>query len=234
MRPPRTGRRSLRRTLRRPSGSPLNCLFGEGGNLCIPARKLLRPSGKWKTATVSPGTGGIGNRLQRAERKELLPPCSSLNADEYPVWPVIDNPEELTLPSSELLDIIERTLYAAGESGHEICVKRSALPLQARRRPVRRGNGRPQAGADRERGRQIFKDDRAGRTKAHHLPEDRRRAEEVPAERFVGGRDAPSVSTTCSFGCAKDLVFPGPAHRGDLSELRTGHSPELRRQDPHG
>ncbi|HWR89775.1 MAG TPA: DNA polymerase III subunit beta [Dissulfurispiraceae bacterium] len=92
---------------------PIELSVGEGGNLCIPARKLFEIVREMEDDVALESEDGNWLRVQSGKSFFRL---ACLNADEYPVWPVIDNPEELTLPSSELLDIIERTLYAAGES----------------------------------------------------------------------------------------------------------------------
>lgn len=83
------------------------------GKLCIPARKLFE--------IVKEVDGDISMESEDAQWIRVKAGASNfrlacLPPEEYPVWPALEDPEELKLDSAELAVIIEKTVYAAGES----------------------------------------------------------------------------------------------------------------------
>ncbi|MBM4136936.1 MAG: DNA polymerase III subunit beta [Nitrospira sp.] len=92
------------------------------GKLCIPARKLfeiarevegdlLLESGDESDESVS---GGGGWLTVKAGASNFRVAC--LQANEFPAWPVMEDSEEIAVDSKTLLEMIERTIYSAGES----------------------------------------------------------------------------------------------------------------------
>ena len=94
---------------------PINMSVLEEGKVCIPAKKLFE--------IVREMDGEIV--LESADNQWVKAKCgkshfrlAGISPDEYPVWPAISPAESRTIEidTSTLLDAIEKTLYAAGES----------------------------------------------------------------------------------------------------------------------
>lgn len=92
---------------------PVELTISEPGRMCIPARKLFEivreiegdltlesPDGQWLKVKAGPSHF----------RLACLPEA------DFPVWPALGESEEVGLAASVLLEMIDRTLYAAGES----------------------------------------------------------------------------------------------------------------------
>ncbi|MFZ5908256.1 MAG: DNA polymerase III subunit beta [Nitrospirota bacterium] len=96
---------------------PLDGAVEQEGRLCIPARKLFEivreTDGDLSFESIDEtSSGGWLKVTSGASRFKLacLPP------DDFPAWPVLGNIEELMVDASSLLEMIEKTIYAAGES----------------------------------------------------------------------------------------------------------------------
>jgi DNA polymerase III subunit beta len=94
---------------------PIEMTVLEEGRMCIPAKKLFE--------IVREMDGEIA--LESADNQWLKVKCGKshfriacISPDEYPVWPSISAAEakNVGLDTTTLLDAIEKTLYAAGES----------------------------------------------------------------------------------------------------------------------
>ncbi len=92
---------------------PLDVKVEKEGKLCIPARKLLEivremegdltfESADEQWLKVKAGSSNF--------RLACLPPS------EFPAWPVLGDVEEITIDATILMEMIEKTIYSAGES----------------------------------------------------------------------------------------------------------------------
>jgi DNA polymerase-3 subunit beta len=93
---------------------PLDVTVEKEGTLCIPARKLYEIMREMEEGTVSFESvdeqwlkvkGGMSDF-----KLACLPPA------EFPAWPVLGQVEEIAIDAPMLLEMIERTIYSAGES----------------------------------------------------------------------------------------------------------------------
>jgi DNA polymerase-3 subunit beta len=92
---------------------PLDARVEKEGKLCIPARKLFEivreMEGDLSLETVDEQwlrvRGGMSDF-----RLACLPP------GEFPAWPVLGDVEDITIGASTLMEMIEKTIYSAGES----------------------------------------------------------------------------------------------------------------------
>lgn len=95
---------------------PIDVTVEKEGRLCIPARKLFEIvrelEGDLIFETIGEPAGGWLRVHSGASDFKL----ACLLADDFPAWPVLGEVEEITLDSTMLLEMIERTLYSAGES----------------------------------------------------------------------------------------------------------------------
>jgi len=92
---------------------PLSATVEQEGAICIPARKLFEivkemegdlsfeiVDEQWLRVTSGKSTFKIA--------------CLSMN--DFPTWPVLGDAEEITIDAQILLEMIEKTLYSAGET----------------------------------------------------------------------------------------------------------------------
>lgn len=83
------------------------------GSICLPAKKLYEIIKELENENI----------IFEKEEENWVKIISggsnfkivSLPSDDFPVWPEIGETERLTLPVSSLLEMIEKTIYAAGE-----------------------------------------------------------------------------------------------------------------------
>jgi DNA polymerase-3 subunit beta len=92
---------------------PLEAEVQADGRLCIPARKLFE--------IVKELEGDVTVESEDSQWIKVSAGISSfrlacLDPEEFPVWPEMQEAQELTLKSDVLEGLIERTLYSAGES----------------------------------------------------------------------------------------------------------------------
>jgi DNA polymerase-3 subunit beta len=92
---------------------PIIADIAEEGRMCIPARKLF------EIVKEMEGQITIESKdyqwLKVRSGKSLFR-IACLSADEFPVWPSIESTGEMEMQASMLLEMIDRSLYAAGES----------------------------------------------------------------------------------------------------------------------
>ncbi len=92
---------------------PININIQTEGKICIPARKLLEIVREMEgEITIE----AVDSQWIKVMSGKTLFRLSCLNAEEYPVWPSIEGKEEIDLDSKLLLEMIERSLYSAGEA----------------------------------------------------------------------------------------------------------------------
>ncbi|MEW6571345.1 MAG: DNA polymerase III subunit beta [Nitrospirota bacterium] len=96
---------------------PLFATLEREGKLCIPARKLFEivreVDGDLSLETIEESAVGGWLRV-RAGASDFRLAC--LPPNDFPVWPAVGDAEELSVNASLLLEMIEKTIYAAGES----------------------------------------------------------------------------------------------------------------------
>jgi DNA polymerase-3 subunit beta len=90
----------------------------EAGKLCIPARKLFEIvreiDGDLSLETVGEPASDGGWLKVKAGTSEFKLAC--LSANEFPAWPAMEGEEEIIIDSKALMEMIEKTIYSAGES----------------------------------------------------------------------------------------------------------------------
>jgi DNA polymerase-3 subunit beta len=88
----------------------------EEGRMCIPARKLFEIAREMAGEISLESTDPQWLKVKCGKSHFRL---ACLSPDEFPAWPSLETSsetEEIEIDSLTLLDIIERTLYAAGEA----------------------------------------------------------------------------------------------------------------------
>jgi DNA polymerase-3 subunit beta len=97
---------------------PVEIRVEEEGKLCIPARKLFEivreMDGDLLFESVDESTSGGGWLKVKAGTSEFKLAC--LSANDFPAWPAMEDVEEITIDATVLMEMIERTIYSAGES----------------------------------------------------------------------------------------------------------------------
>ncbi|NCO67965.1 MAG: DNA polymerase III subunit beta [Nitrospirae bacterium CG_4_10_14_0_8_um_filter_41_23] len=92
---------------------PLDVEVEEEGKLCIPARKLLEIVREMEgdLSFESVDEQWLKVRAGSSDfRLACLPPS------EFPAWPALGDAEEITIDAPILMEMIEKTIYSAGES----------------------------------------------------------------------------------------------------------------------
>ncbi len=96
---------------------PVTMKVEEQGKLCIPARKLFEivreMDGELSLETVGEAAPGGWLKVQ-AGTSEFKLAC--LPAGEFPAWPAMEDEEEIIINDKVLMEMIEKTIYSAGES----------------------------------------------------------------------------------------------------------------------
>ncbi len=96
---------------------PVEIKVDEAGRLCIPARKLFEivreMDGDLLFESVDESPSGGWLRV-KAGTSDFRLAC--LSANDFPAWPVMEDGEEITIDATILLEMIEKTIYSAGES----------------------------------------------------------------------------------------------------------------------
>jgi len=92
---------------------PLKAKVEEEGKLCIPARKLFEivreMEGDLSFETVDEQWLRV-----RAGKSDFRLAC--LPQSEFPAWPALGDVEDITIDALTLMEMIEKTIYSAGES----------------------------------------------------------------------------------------------------------------------
>ena len=85
----------------------------EGGELCLPARKLYEIV-KEVDGDIRVESEGVEWVKVKAGKSNFRLAC--MNPDDFPKWPRLENMVAISMDSAKLLEMIEKTIYAAGES----------------------------------------------------------------------------------------------------------------------
>jgi DNA polymerase-3 subunit beta len=92
---------------------PLSVTVEQEGKTCIPARKLFEivkeMEGDLTFETVE-------EQWLRVTSGKSTFKIACLSPNEFPTWPVLGDAEEITIDAAVLCEMIEKTLYSAGES----------------------------------------------------------------------------------------------------------------------
>ncbi|MEW6067721.1 MAG: DNA polymerase III subunit beta [Nitrospirota bacterium] len=92
---------------------PIDVTVEEEGKLCVPARKLFEIV-KEMEGDVSFESAGDQWLKLKAGRSDFKIACLSVN--DFPPLPVIGEAEDINIEADILMEMIEKTLYSAGES----------------------------------------------------------------------------------------------------------------------
>ncbi|MFA5354089.1 MAG: DNA polymerase III subunit beta [Thermodesulfovibrionales bacterium] len=96
---------------------PIDLQVEEGGRMCIPARKLFEIVREMEGDVTIESLDSQWVKV-KAGRSQFKLAC--LSSDEFPVWPALsagqDEVEEMEIEPALLQEMIDRSLYAAGES----------------------------------------------------------------------------------------------------------------------
>jgi DNA polymerase-3 subunit beta len=92
---------------------PIIADIEEEGRICIPAKKLFEIVREMEGQITLETPDGQWLKVRSGKSLFRL---ACLSAEEFPAWPSIEGAEEMELSHSLLLEMIDRSLYAAGES----------------------------------------------------------------------------------------------------------------------
>jgi DNA polymerase-3 subunit beta len=92
---------------------PIKLEAAETGRMCIPARKLFEIVREMEDAVTIESTDSQWAKVKSGKSHFRL---ACLSADEFPVWPSLEGTQEMEMPASLLLEMIDKSIYAAGES----------------------------------------------------------------------------------------------------------------------
>ncbi|MBI4691246.1 MAG: DNA polymerase III subunit beta [Nitrospirae bacterium] len=92
---------------------PLQITVEKEGKLCIPARKMLEIVREVDGEITMESEDGQWLKVSSGMSKFKL---ACLPAGEFPAWPGMENVEEMQIDIKNLVEMIEKSLYAAGES----------------------------------------------------------------------------------------------------------------------
>ncbi|MFN3395506.1 MAG: DNA polymerase III subunit beta [Thermodesulfovibrionales bacterium] len=92
---------------------PVEATVQRPGKMCIPAKKLLEIVRELEgDITLDSEDGQWVKGISGKSRFRL----ACLPSSEFPAWPGIETEEEIVFNSDDLVEIIERTIYSAGEA----------------------------------------------------------------------------------------------------------------------
>lgn len=92
---------------------PLQIRVEKEGKICIPARKMFEIVREIEGDLVCESVDEQWLKIKTGASNFRL---ACLSPKEFPVWPGMEDMEEISMKAGELLEVIERTVYAAGES----------------------------------------------------------------------------------------------------------------------
>lgn len=92
---------------------PLQARIEKEGKICIPARKMFEIIREVDDDVLCET---IDNKWLKIKAGKSNFRLACLSAGEFPAWPGMEDKEEISIESDLLKDVIEKTIYAAGES----------------------------------------------------------------------------------------------------------------------
>ena len=103
---------------------PLHIDLEAEGKLCMPARKLIeiikevedKDLSFESAASESPEPAWWSDKWLKVKSGNSKFKLVCLPADDFPAWPALGDIEDITIDASTLMEMIEKTIYSAGES----------------------------------------------------------------------------------------------------------------------
>ncbi len=92
---------------------PVDMKVEKEGRLCIPARKLFEIVKEVEGDITMESEEGQWLKVRAGMSKFKL---ACLSPDDFPAWPGMEDIEEMQIDTKNLVEMIEKSLYAAGES----------------------------------------------------------------------------------------------------------------------
>lgn len=92
---------------------PVKLNIAEEGKVCIPARKLFEIVKEMDAEVNLESADSQWVKVKSGKSNFRL---ASLSAEDFPAWPGLETTEEMEIESSLLLEMIDKSIYAAGES----------------------------------------------------------------------------------------------------------------------
>lgn len=93
---------------------PINYLkIEKEGKICVPARRLLEIIREVEGEIILESIDSQWVKIKTGKSQFRL---ACMDADGFPAWPPLEGIEEMELDTALLLEMIEKSLYAAGES----------------------------------------------------------------------------------------------------------------------
>ncbi|MCG6551902.1 MAG: DNA polymerase III subunit beta [Candidatus Magnetominusculus sp. LBB02] len=83
------------------------------GVVCLPAKKIFEIAREASGDIVIEGDDTSWVKMRSGKSSYRI---AALNPDEYPHWPSLDDNTGLTIEPEKLMDMLERTIYCAGEN----------------------------------------------------------------------------------------------------------------------
>jgi len=103
---------------------PLHIDLEAEGKLCMPARKLIeiikevedKDLSFESAASESPEPAWWSDKWLKVKSGNSKFKLACLPADDFPAWPALGDIKDITIDASTLMEMIEKTIYSAGES----------------------------------------------------------------------------------------------------------------------
>ena len=92
---------------------PLSVKVEKDGKICIPARKMFEIVREIEGDLVCESVDEQWLKIKAGASSFRL---ACLSAKEFPAWPGMQDMEEIVIPSKTLAELIEKTVYSAGDS----------------------------------------------------------------------------------------------------------------------
>jgi DNA polymerase-3 subunit beta len=92
---------------------PLDIKVEKEGKICIPARKMFEIVKEIDTELLCESVDDQWVKIKAGASNFRL---ACLSAKEFPAWPSMEDMEEIDINSKILVDVVDKTVYAAGES----------------------------------------------------------------------------------------------------------------------
>ncbi len=92
---------------------PLKATVEKEGRICVPARKMFEIVKEVEGDLVLETIDDLWLKMKAGAGSFRL---ACLSAKEFPAWPGMEDMQELTIGSSVLVEAIEKTVYASGET----------------------------------------------------------------------------------------------------------------------
>ncbi|HYQ48695.1 MAG TPA: DNA polymerase III subunit beta, partial [Thermodesulfovibrionales bacterium] len=92
---------------------PLSAKVEKEGRICVPARKMFEIVREVEGDIICESVDDQWLKIKAGASSFRL---ACLSAKEFPAWPGMEDMEEITIPAETLADLIEKTVYSAGDS----------------------------------------------------------------------------------------------------------------------